>query len=268
MSSALSNAIRSPLASLMVLGVRAPAKLLLAAAVATVFTAILLPVTDDSPALTTQDAMHTATDNGNHSSADGALYALNSSPIYFETNRGQWGPSIRYTTQGDNYSIAFGARSMLLHVGTGGSSVTATLHFRGANPAPTLSMFDAAPHPGTAPTEIAPNRPHDTRTNVDAVSYRNVYPGIDVVFRLSQQRNLSYDFVVAHDADPSQIAFEYRGAQAPRIGADGDITLALGDEVIKQGVPAVYRSVGDTLVRVRGTFYQRADHAIAFSTQQ
>lgn len=228
------------------------------------FAGVLMLLVPASMPLLMADALGSTRNVAIDSNAD----ASDVERVHLERNRGQWGPSIRYAVRTENYAIAFGARSMLLHRSSGDASSTATLHFRGANPAPTLSMLGATPHPGTAPTEIAPNRPHDTTTNVDAVSYRNVYPGIDVVFRLSQQRNLSYDFVVAHDADPSQIAFEYRGAQAARIGSDGEITLALGDEVIKQGVPAVYRSVGDTLVRVRGHFYQRADHTIAFSTQQ
>lgn len=258
MSAALSNASRSPFANPMLLGIHAPAKPLLAAAMATVFTAMLLPATGDPPALTTQDAMRTAADNGHHSSTDRALHALNSSPIYFETNRGQWGPSIRYTTQGDNHAIAFGARSMLLHVGTGDSSATATLHFRGANPAPTLAMSNLA---------SANSATANASAQVDTIAYKNVYPGIDVVFHGTKQQDLAYDFVIVPHADPNQIAFEYRGADTATIEADGALTVVLGDEVIKQTAPRVFQTIDNLLVPVPGQFVKRPDHTIVFSTQ-
>lgn len=212
MFAVLSNASRSALANPMLLGIHAPAKPLLAAAMATVFTAALLPALGTVPTSATPNGLLTATDSGNHPSTDRALQALNSSPIYVETNRGQRGPSIRYTAQGDHHSIAFGPRGMLVYVGTGDSSATATLHFRGANPAPTLAMSNLASNNAAAA---------NARAQVDTIAYKNVYPGIDVVFHGTKQQDLAYDFVIVPHADPTQIAFEYRGAQAARIGADG-----------------------------------------------
>jgi hypothetical protein len=63
------------------------------------------------------------------------------------------------------------------------------------------------------------------------IVYREVWPGIDLVFRLEDDAILRYSLRMAPNADASRVAFTYRGADA--VVPDGDgacrITTPLGD---------------------------------------
>jgi uncharacterized protein (TIGR03437 family) len=56
-----------------------------------------------------------------------------------------------------------------------------------------------------------------------SVRYKNVYPGIDVVYHASDSK-VEYDFVLAPGADPDQIELAFD--RDVRIGDDGDLILA------------------------------------------
>ena len=57
------------------------------------------------------------------------------------------------------------------------------------------------------------------------VQYRNVYPGVDVIY-YGTQRQLEYDFVVAPGASPSAIAFKIEGAEDIAIDRRGDLIVS------------------------------------------
>ena len=99
--------------------------------------------------------------------------------------------------------------------------------------------------------------PKKWRTNVAnyaKVKYRDVYPGVDLVY-YGNQRQLEYDFVVHPGADPSQIALDVgaglalpeRAPQAAplRVDRNGDLVVGTdGGEVIFHK-PVVYQQNDD-----------------------
>jgi len=60
------------------------------------------------------------------------------------------------------------------------------------------------------------------RTNIPTygqVRYRNLYPGIDLVYHSTPQGQLEYDFVVAPGADPQTIRLTFAGLlPSPLVG--------------------------------------------------
>ena len=60
----------------------------------------------------------------------------------------------------------------------------------------------------------------------ERLTYRNVWPGIDVAFR-GDGGHLKYEFHVAPGADPSQIALRYRGADSLRRTSAGELAVEL-----------------------------------------
>jgi len=93
------------------------------------------------------------------------------------------------------------------------------------------------------------------RTNVSTfgrVQYREVYPGIDIVY-YGNQRHLEYDFVVAPGRDVSSINLRFDGADKVDVDAAGDLLLTLGDSVIRQPRPVVYQEVAGARRSVDGT---------------
>src|SRR5580704_18424001 len=68
-----------------------------------------------------------------------------------------------------------------------------------------------------------------------------VYPGIDIVY-YGKGQTLEYDFELAPGADPSQIRMRFEGADAIRLGPQGQVILQLGDRQVTQNPPVVYQS--------------------------
>ena len=82
------------------------------------------------------------------------------------------------------------------------------MHLVGANPSPQAVGLDELP--GKANYFIG-NNPQNWHTNIPTyakVQYRDVYPGIDLIY-YGNQRQLEYGFVVAHGADPGVIRLAF-----------------------------------------------------------
>ena len=75
------------------------------------------------------------------------------------------------------------------------------------------------------------------------VRYRNVYPGIDVVYYGNQGR-LEYDFEVAPGSDPKQVALRFQGTATQKIDAHGDLVLAVDGSELRLQSPRVYQKFG------------------------
>jgi len=54
--------------------------------------------------------------------------------------------------------------------------------------------------------------------NLQSVHYREIYPGIDVVY-YGNQRQLEYDFVVSPGRDPRLVKLQFAGAEKVSIDA-------------------------------------------------
>jgi hypothetical protein len=90
----------------------------------------------------------------------------------------------------------------------------------GSNPNPQIEGLDRLP--GISNYFIG-NDPKKWRTNVPnyaRVRYREVYPGIDLVY-YGNQGPLEYDLIVAPGADPNIIRLAYQGAESMCLDGQG-----------------------------------------------
>jgi hypothetical protein len=76
------------------------------------------------------------------------------------------------------------------------------------------------------------------------VRYRDVYPGIDMLYR-GQGRQIEYDFYVAPGADPSRIRMKFQGADKLKIDNDGSLIVTAGGETLRQPVPFAFQDDAD-----------------------
>ncbi len=74
----------------------------------------------------------------------------------------------------------------------------------------------------------------------DKVRYRDLYPGIDLIF-YHVDGALEYDFVIAPGADPSQIDLSFEGAH---VAAQDGLTISAPNQVIHQRAPVAYQQSG------------------------
>lgn len=78
--------------------------------------------------------------------------------------------------------------------------------------------------------------------NFGKVRYREIYPGIDVIY-YGNQRQLEYDFIVSPRADAHVIAIGFEGAKKQSIDKNGDLLIGIPGGVIRHHKPLAYQEL-------------------------
>src|SRR6266404_418196 len=132
----------------------------------------------------------------------------------------------------------------------------------GANAAPSVTGIDALPG------KINYFRGNDEQKWITGVptfrkiSFASVYPGIDLVY-YGKGSQLEYDLVVAPGADPTQIAFNFEGAERLEVDAASGtlIVHAAGGAQMRQGKPLIYQEENGVKRAVSGGFKAEGSRA-------
>jgi hypothetical protein len=137
-----------------------------------------------------------------------------------------------------------------------------------------MKLAGANPHSSKAGLEELPGKVNyflgaDTsrwRGNIPTyakVEYRDVYPGVDVIY-YGNQRQLEYDFVTTPAADPNAISLEFEGADRLEIGPRGDLVLrASGISVLRLHKPVAYQEANGVRQMV-ACDYALDNHRVTF----
>jgi len=144
------------------------------------------------------------------------------------------------------------------------SEITIRLRFAGANPNPTVEGLE--PLPGTA-NFLLGDDPTQWRTNVPtyaAVAYRELYPGIDLVYR-GTAGVLKTEFTVKPGADPGMIRLVYRGMEALRLRENGALVLQTAAGELIEEVPTLYQEIGGRRVEVKGSYRLLGNGEVGFA---
>ncbi len=85
-----------------------------------------------------------------------------------------------------------------------------------------------------------PAKWHTDVPNYEAITLKDIYPGIDLKYAGDGNGQAAYEFVVAPGADIAQIKVEYDGAEGTSLFADGRMILRtkLGDLIVPFQTPA------------------------------
>src|SRR5216110_44310 len=154
-------------------------------------------------------------------------------PLYFEANRGQTDKDVHFLARGPGYSLYLTSGEAVLVLAKPNAdakhdakapvkSVALRMGLVGAARKPVVSGLDE--QTGKANYFIGKD-PAKWRTNVPTyakVHYRNVYPGIDLLY-YGNQRQLEYDFVVAPGGSVSRIRLRFDSAGKMEIDRSGDL---------------------------------------------
>ena len=225
---------------------------LLTTLAATVFVAARGGNEDPPKNGSTQNAGTTAVDKAKISRNYGRL------PLSFERNEGQVDRSVKFVSRGPGYDLFLTGTEAVLSLlkpvpteteplkrgNTPGAEVregtVLRLKMLGANPDARVEGQNELP--GKVNYFIG-NDPENWRRNVPTyrkVNYKDVYPGIDVVYYGNQQE-LEYDFVVAPGADPKVIKFRVDGAERISLDETGGLVLAVKDGEVRLNKPFIYQ---------------------------
>ncbi|PYS69865.1 MAG: hypothetical protein DMF69_15505, partial [Acidobacteria bacterium] len=111
------------------------------------------------------------------------------------------------------------------------------------------------------------DQPQNWKTDIptfSGVQYKNVYPGVDMVY-YSNGRDIEYDLVVAPGVSPRVIEISYEGARSVKVDSEsGDVLLETSAGVLRQHSPTVYQNIGRGRKAVRGSYQLKSNNRITF----
>ena len=185
-------------------------------------------------------------------------------PLSFEANQGQTDAQVRYLSRGQGYSLFLTDSEAVLSLpqkGKAGDVVR--MQLSGANQKPLVSGVDQLP--GKSNYFIG-NDPSKWRRDVPTyrrVRYKDVYPGVDLVY-YGNQRQLEYDFVVAPGADPAAIRLVFNGAKRLRIDDKADLSIGIANGELSMHAPMIYQEIDGRHVQVSGAFAILSKDTVGF----
>ena len=216
----------------------------------------------------------------------------------FEANRGQTDPAVNFLARGASYTFFLRASEavfvMSRPAGRGMGQAVRPVH-TDRSETQVARVAGYAPHAGAAATpavlrmKLVGANPHARVEGADElvgksnyfigddpakwradvptfarVHYKDVYPGVDVLY-YGNQRQLEYDFVVAPGRDARAVRLAFEGADKVAVDAGGDLVLTVGDGVLRQRRPLVYQEEAGARRVIEGGYTIGADGHVGFA---
>jgi len=183
-------------------------------------------------------------------------------PLAFEANHGRTDERVDFLARGRGYSLFLtkGGGATLMMVEAPGAVVR--MHVEGASQ--NVRGAGTSRLPGKVNYLTGGDRTSHTNLSTFArVLYRDVYPGIDLVYYGNQSR-LEYDFIVHPGARPDRIALRFEGADMLSVNPSGDLVVSIGSREIVQRRPVVYQEKAGVREAVSGVYAIGPDRRVTF----
>ena len=214
-------------------------------------------------------------------------------PLSFEANQGQTDPDVKFLSRGNGYSLFLTPTEAVLvlkkttrdnniHPGVLPNQAINDQHKTSEStlPATVLRMKLVG---GNATAEIAakgelpgksnyligddPNQWRTGVSNYTKIEYRDVYPGVDLIY-YGNQRQLEHDFVVAPGADPKAIRLAFRGARKIFLNSAGDLVLDTKEGQVQLKQLRVYQKVNGEEKKIAGRYVLRGTRRVGFEVAE
>jgi len=137
------------------------------------------------------------------------------------------------------------------------------MNLLGGNLQPEVQSLE--PLPGQANYFIGQD-PKQWRVGVPTyakIVYREVYPGVDLVYYGSQGQ-LEFDFVIQPGANPEKIQLRFEGVNGLQLDETGCLTVHLNGGSVKWPRPVVYQFSNGRKQTVSGDYVVRDSLEVAF----
>jgi hypothetical protein len=207
-------------------------------------------------------------------------------PLGFEANQGQTSSEVKFVSRGKGYTAFLTAGGMVLALrpsqpvpvsATGNVAATAksqsttrtTLQFKLLGAARNPVVVGEDPQPGRVNYFIGrdPSKWHTNVPTYARVRYKNVYPGIDLLY-YGNHRQVEYDFAVSPGADPRRIQFEITGANQIELDEQGNLVLETASGEMHFQSPVVYQESQGLRVPVAGSYVMNDSTHVGFGVAQ
>jgi hypothetical protein len=203
-------------------------------------------------------------------------------PLSFEPNHGQAGKRTRFMAHGSGYALQLTATEAILSLrkeraaaDSSGSPTEAkakadtntevvAMNLVGANGSPKVEGRNELPAKSNYLIGNERAKWHREVSNFARVHYSSVYPGIDLTYYGTSQRQLEYDFIVAPGADPAAIKIAFSGADQGSLDDEGNLLLQTKNGSIIQRAPVVYQEIAGARNVVAGRYRLTNERELTF----
>ena len=222
------------------------------------------------------------------------VMAYRNLPLSFEANRGQTDNQVKFIARGEGYTLFLTPRGAVFSLrwfvkrasedsdlcGGSGAKVVRT-HSRGKHDncsyesdamriefvnASTASEIAGVDELSGRSNYFVGNDPKKWRTDVPTfakVRYRDLYPGIDLIF-YGNQHQLEHDFIVAPGANPRAVTLGFHHAGKFKIDTGGNLVLKGSGGEVRLYKPLVYQEGQHGRQTVAATYVLKGDSHVGF----
>jgi hypothetical protein len=192
-----------------------------------------------------------------------ARAAFGKLPLAFVPNAGQVDARVRYAGQAAGVRFSFTQKEAVFGFTKGNKAVTLRLAFLGANPATTVRGRRLRAGKVNYLLGRDPARWHTGLPTYGQVVYRDLWPGVDMVFGGAAGR-LKYEFLLRPGAEVQRIRLAYRGAGGLSVDKAGSLQIRTALGVLTDARPRSYQAIGGRRVPVDSRFALGGKPATAF----
>ncbi|HEY3618872.1 MAG TPA: SBBP repeat-containing protein, partial [Candidatus Sulfotelmatobacter sp.] len=210
---------------------------------------------------------------------------LEASPLAFEANQGQTDPQVKFMARGSGYTVFLTANSTVFAMHSS-SQVSATrasqgregtaqsaaqkdrtaaidMHLVGGNPESQISAGSQLPGRSNYFIGNDPSQWHANVAQYARISYRDVYPGVNMAF-YGVQKQLEFDFIVAPGASTAPIRLGVSGANRMTTDNSGNLILtsSAGDVLLHK--PVAYQQKDGARQPVDARFVVQTHNQVSF----
>lgn len=205
-------------------------------------------------------------------------------PLAFEANRGQTSSQAQFLVHSAGYTAFLTTDGLVLSLRTNESNAStqsslsnSTQTASGSHPLQ-IKLRGATAKPLAVGEDLQPgvvnyfigNDPSNWRMKVPTfgqVRYKNIYPGIDLVYHGNHQQ-LEYDFELRPGSNPNVIAFQVLGANRVGMDKSGNLLLTVGHKALQVQCPVIYQFSKGQKTPVAGSYVMQDSTHIGFSVAQ
>ena len=185
-------------------------------------------------------------------------------PLAFEPNVGQAASEVRWISRTPDRTFLLTASEAVMLLKAGNETDAIKMRMIGGRSNPATEGIDKLNSTSNYFMGANADQWRTAVPHYGRVRYKNVYPGIDVVYH-STDRRLEYDFVLAPGADPRRIDLAYEGAHRIQVASNGDLVLEVNGRSIRQLRPRVYQVVNGQQQEVAASYRIREGNRVEFA---
>ena len=194
---------------------------------------------------------------------------ISKTSLNFEANVGQWNKSIHYISKTNNYTLyLFDSEAYLsfndnVNKEEFNPGTIIGMKLKGGNQKPEISGLNEVKKKTNYYKGSNPNQWFTGIKNYAAVKYKNVYPGIDLVF-YSNNGHLEYDFIISPSGNVRDICLEFELSESISIDKNGKLILSKKENNIFFNSPKSYQNIEEKKQSIPSEFVLLSENQVGF----